>query len=214
MWTRTDVASPQTDVTSQQGAAESSAHSARRRPASTAAGSKTALGRGGRAQTAGCQAVRLDRSQHTTVVAPITAEQVQGAEPGRATGVTAKEGLDGQSYLTRLYGRAPYEGARRTLKRSPYLRFRSPASTLASKARPRLVESVRGKTQPGSFERGPFASLWNFPSLFCFSGVKVKSCKTQTTADHTDVQPVPVAVPLGLTPLPTIPLCSYKPFQM
>ncbi|XP_074484717.1 protein TALPID3-like isoform X2 [Sebastes fasciatus] len=70
---------------------------------------------------------------------------LQGAEP---------EGATGESYLTRLYGRAPYEGLRRTLKKSPYLRFSSPASPLGRKSRPRLVESV--------------------------TGVKVKSCKTQT----------------------------------
>ncbi|XP_077945269.1 protein TALPID3 isoform X11 [Gasterosteus aculeatus] len=69
-----------------------------------------------------------------------------GAEPDPATG---------ESYLTRLYGRAPYEGLRRTLKKSPYLRFSSPVSPLSRKPRPRLVESV--------------------------TGVKVKSRKTQTS---------------------------------
>ncbi|XP_029284287.1 protein TALPID3 isoform X2 [Cottoperca gobio] len=63
-------------------------------------------------------------------------------------------GATGESYLTRLYGRAPYEGQRRTLKKSPYLRFSSPASPLSRKPRPRLLETV--------------------------TGVKVKSSKTQT----------------------------------
>ncbi|KAL6106088.1 kiaa0586 [Pungitius sinensis] len=72
--------------------------------------------------------------------------QMPGAEPDSATG---------ESYLTRLYGRAPYEGLRRTLKKSPYLRFSSPVSRLSRKPRPRLVESV--------------------------TGVKVKSRKTQTS---------------------------------
>lgn len=62
------------------------------------------------------------------------------------TGVlTDSKQVQEESYLTRLYGRAPYEGLRRTLKRSPYLRFSSPASPLGRKPRPRLVESVRGK---------------------------------------------------------------------
>ncbi|KAF0043768.1 hypothetical protein F2P81_002926 [Scophthalmus maximus] len=61
----------------------------------------------------------------------------------------------GESYQMHLYGRAPYEGLRRTLKKSPYLRLRSPAAPLSRRPRPRLVESIRG--------------------------VKVKSCKTQTS---------------------------------
>ncbi|KAM7376584.1 hypothetical protein PAMP_006308 [Pampus punctatissimus] len=81
-----------------------------------------------------------------------TAGERQGAEPVR-DGKQVE--VDGESYLTRLYGRAPYDGLRRTLKKSPYLRFSSPASPLGRKSRPRLVESVRG--------------------------VKVKSCKTQTS---------------------------------
>lgn len=69
--------------------------------------------------------------------------QLQGAEPdGPPDGVQVEVG--GESYLTRLYGRAPYEGVRRTLKKSPYLRFSSPGSPLGRKPRPRLVESVRG----------------------------------------------------------------------
>ncbi|XP_071370536.1 protein TALPID3, partial [Centroberyx affinis] len=62
---------------------------------------------------------------------------------------------EGESYLLRLYGRALYEGHRRTLKKSPYLRFSSPASPRTKTPRPRLVESIRG--------------------------VKLKSCKTQTS---------------------------------
>lgn len=72
----------------------------------------------------------------------------QGVEPNRATGVAAERHqleVDGESYLTRLYGRAPYEGLRRTLKKSPYLRLSSPASPVGRKPRPRLVESVRGQ---------------------------------------------------------------------
>ncbi|KAM8737768.1 protein TALPID3 isoform 3-T3 [Acanthopagrus schlegelii] len=138
-------------VTSQRSAAWSSAHTDRKRPVSTlrVTGSKT--GSGG--QTAGCR-------------------QLQGAEPGGPSGgLTDSEQVDGESYLTRLYGRAPYEGLRRTLKKSPYLRFSSPGSPCSRKPRPRVVESVRG--------------------------VKVKSCKTQTS----------LAPPLSLSP--GRPLCHY-----
>ncbi|XP_070697779.1 protein TALPID3 [Pempheris klunzingeri] len=122
-------------VTAQQRAAGSSAHSSKGRLASAlrGTGSRPAARRGSRGQTA---AVRL------------------GSTPDTASGRLTDPVEDGEAYLTRLYGRAPYEGLRRTLKKSPYLRFSSPASPLCRKPRPRLVESIRG--------------------------VKVKSCKTQT----------------------------------
>ncbi|XP_051253889.1 protein TALPID3 isoform X1 [Dicentrarchus labrax] len=129
-------ASRDATVTSQQRAAGSSAPAGRGRPVSAlrGPGSKRAAGRGSRGQTSGHR---------------------PEAEPGRRTGGAREQvEVDGESYLTRLYGRAPYEGLRRTLKKSPYLRFSSPASPASRKPRPRLVESVRG--------------------------VKVKSCKTQT----------------------------------
>ncbi|XP_039993381.1 protein TALPID3 [Xiphias gladius] len=156
-------------------AAGSSAHSARGKPVSAlrGAGSRPTAGRVGRGQ----------RARHRAV---------QGVEPGRVPGVLRdSDQVEGESYLTRLYGRAPYEGLRRTLKKSPYLRFSSPASPLSRKPRPRLVESVRG--------------------------VKVKSCKTQTglaptlspspgrphhhqmtSGDPTtNTYSVPMAIPLG-----------------
>uniref|UniRef100_A0A8C1GJB4 Si:ch211-185a18.2 n=1 Tax=Cyprinus carpio TaxID=7962 RepID=A0A8C1GJB4_CYPCA len=70
---------------------------------------------------------------------------------------------DDQEYLARLYGKALYDGHRRTLKKSPYLRFNSP--TLKSKPqRPKVVEAVKG--------------------------VKMKSSKTQTS-QFVDVVPAP-----------------------
>lgn len=67
--------------------------------------------------------------------------------------------VDPDSYLTGVYGRTPHKGLRRTLKRSPYLRLSSPVSPVSpdrNKPRHRIVESVRG--------------------------VKLKSCKTQTSS--------------------------------
>nr|XP_029543585.1 protein TALPID3 isoform X3 [Oncorhynchus nerka] len=64
---------------------------------------------------------------------------------------------DGEEYLVKLYGKALYEGNRRTLKKGPYLRFNSP-SPKSKAPRPRVVESVRG--------------------------VKMKSSKTQTNLPH------------------------------
>ncbi|XP_065822319.1 protein TALPID3 isoform X1 [Labrus bergylta] len=174
-------ASRVTAATSQK-AAGSSAHRGRVLSTLRGTGSKTASGRG--EQTAG---------------------EVLGAEPVRAKGsLTDRQQVeeDGEMFLSHMYGRARYEGVRRTLKKSPYLRFSSPVSPLNKKPRPRLVESVKG--------------------------VKVKSCKTQTclaptrtlspgppqnhyiisspltTGDPADFivnpadrYPVPMAIPLG-----------------
>ncbi|XP_008275355.1 protein TALPID3 [Stegastes partitus] len=135
---------------------QSSAHPGRTKPLSVprTAASRPAAGRGSRGRTSG----------HRT--------QQQGAEPDATPGrLTDSEQVDGESYLNRLYGRAPYEGLRRTLKKSPYLRLNSPASPLGKKPRPRLVESVRG--------------------------VKLKSCKTQTSL----APPLNMAPPLNLSPV-------------
>lgn len=145
--------------------------------------------------------------------------QPQGAEPDGLPDSVQME-VDGESYLTRLYGRAPYEGVRRTLKKSPYLRFSSPGSPLSRKSRPRLVESVRGHNRfcHTHWSRGSGVS---FP-VSCLSppGVKVKSCKTQTapplnlppgppqhhciissshltSSDPKNIYTVPMAIPLG-----------------
>ncbi|XP_029349334.1 protein TALPID3 isoform X2 [Echeneis naucrates] len=126
-------------VTSQLRATGSAAHSRRGRPVSVlrGAGRQTVTGGGG--QGLG-----------------VPHRAVQGAEAGTVPGVLMDiRQVEGESYLTHLYGRAPYEGLRRTLKKGPYLRFSSPVSSPSRKPRPRLVESVRG--------------------------VKVKSCKTQTS---------------------------------
>ncbi|XP_062379431.1 protein TALPID3 [Sardina pilchardus] len=70
---------------------------------------------------------------------------------------------DDEEFLSRIYGKALYEGHRRTLKKGPYLRFSSPSPP--SKAqRPKVIESVRG--------------------------VKMKSSKTQTSLEPVPA-PVP-----------------------
>ncbi|XP_043118591.1 protein TALPID3 [Puntigrus tetrazona] len=63
---------------------------------------------------------------------------------------------DDQEYLSRLYGKALYDGHRRTLKKSPYLRFNSPTPKSKTQ-RPKIVETVKGvkmkssKTQTSQF---------------------------------------------------------------
>ncbi|XP_030574371.1 protein TALPID3 [Archocentrus centrarchus] len=142
--------------------AEGSVHTGRGRPVSTLRGTGSS-GRG--------TVRRGSRGQRAGVRVP------QGMEPQLEA--------DGESYLTRLYGRAPYDGLRRTLKKCPYLRLSSPGSPLRRKSRPRLVESVRG--------------------------VKLKSCKTQTSLAPplTHIPPLNQAQPIILAP----PFASSSPGQ-
>lgn len=59
--------------------------------------------------------------------------------------VQSVKSADDEAYLKKVYGKALYEGHRRTLKKGPYLRFSSP--TPKSKVlRPKLVESVKGNS--------------------------------------------------------------------
>lgn len=51
---------------------------------------------------------------------------------------------DDEEFLSKLYGKALYEGHRRTLKKGPYLRFSSP-SPRSKAPRPKVIESVRGE---------------------------------------------------------------------
>uniref|UniRef100_A0AAY5EQP6 Protein TALPID3 n=1 Tax=Electrophorus electricus TaxID=8005 RepID=A0AAY5EQP6_ELEEL len=70
---------------------------------------------------------------------------------------------DDEAYLEKVYGRALYEGQRRTLKKGPYLRFSSPVPK-PKVQRPKLIESVKG--------------------------VKMKSSKTQTQTSSSGVRAV------------------------
>ncbi|KAM6917144.1 protein TALPID3 isoform 2-T2 [Lycodopsis pacificus] len=135
-------------------------------------------------------------SAHTGRGMPVSALRGTGSERGSRGPLQEAEP---ESYLSRLYGRAPYEGVRRTLKKSPYLRFSSPVSPLGRMPRPRLVESV--------------------------TGVKVKSCKTQTSPgrpQHHDIIGsshltygdltviVPMAIPLGRARMDSSSRCLAK----
>ncbi|KTG33298.1 hypothetical protein cypCar_00042093, partial [Cyprinus carpio] len=62
-------------------------------------------------------------------------------ETTQAVGIKSQ---DDQENLVRLYGKALYDGHRRTLKKSPYLRFNSPTPK-SKPQRPKLVETVKGK---------------------------------------------------------------------
>lgn len=143
--------------------------------------------------------------------------QQRGAEPESSSRLPQES----EQQQARLYGRAPYEGARRTLKTTPYLHFSSPGSPLGRRPRPRLVESIRGQS---SSSRPATLDLLKEVLVTCrlsthSPGVKMKSSKTQTNlapppslrpqapppqrllvfrpALLTPAEPPPMAIPLG-----------------
>lgn len=129
---------------------------------------------------------------------------LQGAEPSRVPGKltdSQQQQQDRETYLTHLYGKLPHEGQRRTLKRSAYPRFSSPASPLGRKPRPRLVESIRGqKKQTIPFLIPDVPDVQLSLTLICLlPGVTMKSCKTQTSM----APPLTLAPPLTRSHLPS-----------
>ncbi|TSO25179.1 Protein TALPID3 [Bagarius yarrelli] len=115
-----------------------------RKGAVAAARRKTSHGVSSRPQAVNTQASSQERSASFRNSAEQHPQAVQSA---------ALTFLGDEEYLTKVYGKALYEGHRRTLKKGPYLRFSSPTPK-SKMQRPKIIESVKG--------------------------VKMKSCKTQT----------------------------------
>ncbi|KAG7232319.1 hypothetical protein INR49_009021 [Caranx melampygus] len=127
--------------------------------------------------------------------------RVQGAEPATVPGVqTDNKQVEGESYLTRLYGRAPHDGLRRTLKKSPYLRFSSPVSPPSRKLRPgwwRVSELKSRKTQTSLAP--PLRPPPGRPHCLIFSSSHMTSSDpADLTVTPADTSCVPMAIPLGL----------------
>ncbi|KAG1973204.1 protein TALPID3 [Pimephales promelas] len=132
-----------------------------------------------------------------------------------------KQETNDQEYLTRLYGKALYEGHRRTLKKSPYLRFNSP-SPKSKPQRPKIVETVKGvkmkssKTQTSQFVDGVPALQ---PSVsephFLFS--PSDPAQQQQPGSPVRGYLIPMAIPLGKprvdgqAPMPSRVVISDKP---
>ncbi|XP_056623548.1 protein TALPID3 isoform X2 [Triplophysa dalaica] len=108
---------------------------------------------------------------------------------------------DDHEYLAKLYGKALYEGHRRTLKKAPYLRFTSP--TLKSKSqRPKVIETVRGVVMKSS-------KTQTSPSVNAVSGLQPSVSEphflfspSDSAQQHQPGSPVggyliPMAIPLG-----------------
>ncbi|XP_016395161.1 protein TALPID3 [Sinocyclocheilus rhinocerous] len=128
---------------------------------------------------------------------------------------------DDQEYLARLYGKALYDGHRRTLKKSPYLRFNSP--TLKSKPqRPKVVEAVKGvKIKSSKTQTSQFGDV--VPALqssvsephFLFS--PSDPAQQQQPGSPVRGYLIPMAIPLGKprvdsqAPVPSRVIISDKP---
>uniref|UniRef100_A0A672SCS9 Uncharacterized protein n=1 Tax=Sinocyclocheilus grahami TaxID=75366 RepID=A0A672SCS9_SINGR len=128
---------------------------------------------------------------------------------------------DDQEYLARLYGKPLYDGHRRTLKKSPYLRFNSP--TLKSKPhRPKVVEAVKGvKMKSSKTQTSQFGDV--VPALqssvsephFLFS--PSDPAQQQQPGSPVRGYLIPMAIPLGKprvdsqAPVPSRVIISDKP---
>ncbi|XP_051723257.1 protein TALPID3 isoform X2 [Ctenopharyngodon idella] len=128
---------------------------------------------------------------------------------------------DDQEYLARLYGKALYEGHRRTLKKSPYLRFNSPTPK-SKPQRPKVVETVKGvkmkssKTQTSQFVDGvPTLQPSVSEPHFLFS--PSDPAQQQQPGSPVRGYLIPMAIPLGKprvdgqAPVPSRVIISDKP---
>ncbi|XP_072545467.1 protein TALPID3 isoform X2 [Salminus brasiliensis] len=130
---------------------------------------------------------------------------------------------DDEAYLAKVYGKALYEGHRRTLKKSPYLRFSSPIPKSKGQ-RPKVIESVKGvkmkssKTQT-SMSRAQDSSSLLQPAVSEPQYLFSPSGPGQQQQPGCPVQGflIPMAIPLGKpkvdaqAPLPTRVIISDKP---
>ncbi|XP_016342758.1 protein TALPID3-like [Sinocyclocheilus anshuiensis] len=128
---------------------------------------------------------------------------------------------DDQEYLVRLYGKALYDGHRRTLKKSPYLRFNSPTPK-SKPQRPKVVETVKGvkmkssKTQTSQFvDDGPALQSSVSEPHFLFS--PSDPAQQQQPGSPVRGYLIPMAIPLGKprvdgqAPVPSWVIISDKP---
>lgn len=164
-----------------------SEEAARRRPTTATTSVKPSTSRSSAHSVQG-RPVSMLRGAGSRQTAAHRANGHQGAEP---------DSREAESFLSHLYGRAPHDGHRRTLKKSPYLRFRSPASPQSHKPRPRLVESVRGVTVRSCKTQ---TSLAPPPPLSpqCFSSAHLTSGDSfDLPLAPSDNYPVAMAIPLG-----------------
>ncbi|XP_077095076.1 protein TALPID3 isoform X3 [Siphateles boraxobius] len=129
---------------------------------------------------------------------------------------------DDQEYLARLYGKALYEGHRRTLKKSPYLRFNSPTPK-SKPQRPKVVETVKGvkmkssKTQTSQFLDGVSALQPSVSEPHFLFSPSDPAQQQQQPGSPVRGYLIPMAIPLGKprvdgqAPMPSRVIISNKP---
>ncbi|XP_077095075.1 protein TALPID3 isoform X2 [Siphateles boraxobius] len=133
-----------------------------------------------------------------------------------------KQETDDQEYLARLYGKALYEGHRRTLKKSPYLRFNSPTPK-SKPQRPKVVETVKGvkmkssKTQTSQFLDGVSALQPSVSEPHFLFSPSDPAQQQQQPGSPVRGYLIPMAIPLGKprvdgqAPMPSRVIISNKP---
>ncbi|XP_010903257.2 protein TALPID3 isoform X1 [Esox lucius] len=135
-----------------------------------------------------------------------------------------KSGQDAESYLVTLYGKALYEGRRRTLKKGPYLRYTSP-SPKSKAPRPRVVESVRGVKMKSSKTQTSLPAGRSVSTPMCAAAPAEPQYIFSPTRGGAPDHPgtllkgylMPVAIPLGqprvdgFAPQPSCVLVSDRP---
>ncbi|XP_051578080.1 protein TALPID3-like isoform X2 [Myxocyprinus asiaticus] len=177
----------------------------------SAAGRKTSVRGSVRAQA---ENTLPHGKQHTLSVRTKPESSQETAEP-----VVLKSQAD-QEYLAKLYGKALYEGHRRTLKKGPYLRFNSP-SPKSKTQRPKVIETVKGvkmkssKTQTSQFVDGASA-LQSSVSEPHFLFRPSDPDQQQQPGSPVRCYLIPMAIPLGKprvdsqAPLPSRVIISNK----
>ncbi|XP_030070161.1 protein TALPID3 [Microcaecilia unicolor] len=119
---------------------------------------------------------------------------------------TPEGALSSEEFLSQVYGKAIYQGHRRTLKKGPYLRVNSP-SPKSKLQRPKVIEYVKGvkvksaRTQTGSFPQQmkgsspprpyPLTAPFEQDLQYLFS--PSKSSMSGPLEGHL----IPMAIPLG-----------------
>ncbi|XP_041121975.1 TALPID3 protein-like [Polyodon spathula] len=85
---------------------------------------------------------------------PVTLQRKEKA--AKVPLVMQKSVMEDEDYLSRVYGKALYQGHRNSLKKGPYLRLNS-ASPKSKPQRPKMVESVKGiKMKSARTQTSPF----------------------------------------------------------
>ncbi|XP_048830475.1 protein TALPID3 isoform X2 [Brienomyrus brachyistius] len=128
--------------------------------------------------------------------APHTKEKLAVVEKPQAA---AKPEREDEVYLMKIYGKALYEGHRRTLKNSPYLRFNSP-SPKSKGPRPRVVERVKGvKVKSAKTQTSPCSGQRVFSSQPQYIFSPMQEVPDDPKGPRTPMEGflIPMAIPLG-----------------